>query len=211
MKLRLNRIHYPVTALGPGTRLGIWFQGCRTACAGCLSRDTWKDDGGRLIEVEELVDICYARTRGSIDGITLTGGEPFNQQEALTTLLDALESWRTAKELDILCYSGYPLAHLQQHHAAILARLDALIPEPYLQECCGAGPWRGSANQPLLLLTERARTRYALTSISAPPIQIGITDNSIWFIGIPRPGDMQRIRALAQQQGLFMENVSWPI
>ena len=39
--IRLNKAHYPVTALGPGRRIGLWLQGCALACPGCISQDSW--------------------------------------------------------------------------------------------------------------------------------------------------------------------------
>ena len=40
-QIGLNRVHFPVTALGPGRRVGIWLQGCSIRCPGCMSLDTW--------------------------------------------------------------------------------------------------------------------------------------------------------------------------
>lgn len=42
MRMILSRLHFPVTTLGPGRRIGVWFQGCSIRCAGCISRDTWE-------------------------------------------------------------------------------------------------------------------------------------------------------------------------
>ena len=39
--LSVNRLHHPVTALGSGSRVGIWTQGCAIRCRGCASLDTW--------------------------------------------------------------------------------------------------------------------------------------------------------------------------
>lgn len=52
--IRLSRLHFPVTALGPGERLGIWFQGCSLGCQGCISPDTWPSTGP-LTDVSELL------------------------------------------------------------------------------------------------------------------------------------------------------------
>ena len=38
--LALSRMHFPVTTLGPGNRIGIWVQGCTIRCPGCVSADT---------------------------------------------------------------------------------------------------------------------------------------------------------------------------
>ena len=48
----ISRLHFPVTTLGPGHRIGIWFQGCSIRCEGCLSMDTWAP--GRAFLSERL-------------------------------------------------------------------------------------------------------------------------------------------------------------
>lgn len=209
MKLRVSRVHFPVTVLGPGRRLGIWVQGCSIKCHGCVSRDTWDRNGGQLIDVNELVQDCRRITAGQIDGVTITGGEPFEQPDALAALLDALEGWRTAKRFDVLCYSGFPLKQLEREHATLFARLDALIPEPFVEERPIPGAWRGSDNQPLIAPSKLGRERYSTFPIKAPSIQVVVTDNPIWFIGIPRRGDMDRLQVLVKQYGLELEDASW--
>lgn len=209
MKLHLSRVHFPVTVLGPGRRLGIWVQGCNSACSGCISRDTWSRDGGYWVEVEALVANCHRMTNGLIDGVTITGGEPFGQPKGLAALLDALETWRNSQGFDVLCYSGLPLKRLKGEHSSLLARLDVLIPEPFIEGRPISGAWRGSDNQPLVLLSELGRERYATLPTDSPAIQIAVTDGSLWFIGIPRRGDMDRLQLLAEQRGLTMENISW--
>ena len=184
MKIAINKAHFPVTVLGPGRRIGLWLQGCRIHCKGCVSQDTWATDPGRETTVARLLTWCretVAAHGGGLDGVTISGGEPFDQPQALAALLDALAHWRTieARDFDILCYSGYPLATLQKKHAALLARLDALIPEPFVEAQPLEKLWRGSANQPLVLLSDRGRERFA-AFVDAPAdafgkrIQVGI-------------------------------------
>ncbi|WP_461325238.1 4Fe-4S cluster-binding domain-containing protein [Bradyrhizobium diazoefficiens] len=62
IRISVSRIHFPVTTLGPGRRLGIWFQGCSIRCPGCISMDTWmegagKYDGRRSRQFHHSVDI----------------------------------------------------------------------------------------------------------------------------------------------------------
>ena len=54
MLIAINKAHYPVTVLGPGQRIGIWFQGCRIHCPGCVSQDTWAADPGKRMPLHEL-------------------------------------------------------------------------------------------------------------------------------------------------------------
>ncbi|HAU1321526.1 TPA: radical SAM protein, partial [Legionella pneumophila] len=48
MMIYISRVHFPVTTLGPGHRIGIWFQGCSIRCPGCISTDTWNINKGEI-------------------------------------------------------------------------------------------------------------------------------------------------------------------
>ena len=56
MRMRLSRLHHPVTTLGPGRRAGIWFQGCTIRCPGCMSVDTWPRRPERNVTVTSVLD-----------------------------------------------------------------------------------------------------------------------------------------------------------
>jgi anaerobic ribonucleoside-triphosphate reductase activating protein len=216
MNILLNKAHFPVTVLGPGCRIGLWLQGCTIRCKGCVSQDTWPADPARAIPVKSIVDWCKRVAKDGFDGITISGGEPFDQPKALATLLDGLITWRTAAGLDfdILCYSGHPLKTLQKKHAKLLARLDALIPEPYADGRPLGHLWRGSDNQTLVPLSDRGRVRYE-TAIAAPQaesekrMQVAVEDGRLWLIGIPHRGDMAALEDLCRQRGMQLGQVSW--
>jgi anaerobic ribonucleoside-triphosphate reductase activating protein len=215
VNIRLNCIRYPVTGLGPGRRIGIWFQGCSLACPGCASRHTWDPNGGGTAPVEAVLTICQGYAPRGVDGITISGGEPFQQPEALGALLDGLWQWRESAGLDfdILCYSGFRWATLQRRHGARLARLDGVIPEPYRTERPRGGPWRGSNNQPLIPLSARGESRYAAFCDATPNtmriFQFQVGPHDISFVGIPNRDDMERFEAEAARRGLHLEDVSW--
>ncbi|MDR2688997.1 MAG: radical SAM protein [Azoarcus sp.] len=212
--LRLNKAHYPVTTLGHGRRIGLWLQGCSIRCKGCVSMDTWDTAGGGEVDIAVLLAWCEEKAReGGMDGITLSGGEPFDQPRALDALLDALLHWRecSGRVFDLLCYSGYPLGTLAARHAALLAKLDAIIPEPYADRLAEGGLWRGSANQPLVPLTALGQQRYAGQAEAAAEkrMQVAVEGGKIWMIGIPRREDMARLEALCAARGLHLDQVSW--
>ena len=96
------------------------------------------------------------------DGITVLGGEPFAQPDALLALVRALRS-RGCRH--ILCYSGYTYGELRRRGhqdsaiGAVLDDIDMLIDGPYVAGlAAGASPWTGSANQRFLTLTSAARS-----------------------------------------------------
>ena len=202
--------------LGPGRRIGLWVQGCTIRCRGCVSQDTWALDASTAIPVADLIAWCRKVAPEGPDGVTISGGEPFLQPRALLALLDGLAQWRreAGLDFDILCYSGYPLSTLQRRHPALLARLDAIIPEPYVDAKPGTRVWRGSDNQPLVPLSERGRARYA-THVDAAAeaagrrMQVAIDGGRVWMIGIPERGDMARLESLCADRGLALEQVSW--
>jgi len=214
--LQLNKAHWPVTVLGPGRRIGLWVQGCTIGCRGCVSQDTWPGDASKAIPVRELLAWCKRSAAGGLDGVTISGGEPFEQPAGLAALLAGLHRWRDEAllDFDILCYSGYPLKTLERKHAKLLALLDAIVPEPFVESVPVTHLWRGSRNQPLVPLSERGRARYA-GYIDAPAgsggkrMQAAVEGGRIWMIGIPERGDMARVETLCASRGLTLEKVSW--
>ncbi|HEX7642109.1 MAG TPA: 4Fe-4S single cluster domain-containing protein [Burkholderiaceae bacterium] len=216
MKIAVNKAHFPVTVLGPGRRIGIWVQGCSIGCKGCISRDTWPRDAGSETTVARLLTWCRELAGDAFDGVTISGGEPFDQPAALSALLDGLAHWREslASDFDILCYSGYPLARLQKKHARLLQKLDALIPEPFVENLPMSHLWRGSANQPLIALSERGTRKYsahvdAAAAETGKQMQIMVEGSKVWFVGIPARGDMQALEDSCRERGIAFERASW--
>jgi anaerobic ribonucleoside-triphosphate reductase activating protein len=168
------------------------------------------------MSVAQLLNWCRQTTGGKLDGVTISGGEPFDQAQPLAALIAGLAQWRSSEKLDfdILCYSGYALATLQKKHAKLLEQLDALIPEPFVQSKPLTHVWRGSSNQPLVLLSERGRQRYAahvdaLAQSSDKRIQAMVDGNRVWYVGIPARGDMEALEASCKERGLAFGQVSW--
>lgn len=122
--LFLSRVHFPVTTLGPGRRVCIWFQGCSIRCPGCVSLDTWAPR--RNGTTTECVMSAISPWLEEADGVTISGGEPFDQPAALKSLLMDL---RARSSADILVYSGYALETLNL--TAFAGLIDALIADPY--------------------------------------------------------------------------------
>lgn len=214
LHLQLNKAHYPVAVLGPGKRIGLWLQGCSIHCQGCVSQDTWDPAGGGRLTVADLLAWCKQKAADGLDGITISGGEPFDQPLALGALLDGLRRWRekAGLDFDLLCYSGYPLKTLRAKHTPLLQKLDALIPEPFADGLPLGGVWRGSANQTLVPLSPRGEARYAAwveAPVTEKTMQVAVEGGRIWMIGIPARGDMGALEALCAERGLSLDQVSW--
>ena len=122
---------------GEGIRYVVFVQGCAHHCAGCQNPDTWRFDGGEEVSVDWLVrDI---RKRKLIDGITLSGGDPFYQQEECLRLLNRLP------DVNVWIYTGFEYDEIKDTELA--KRADVLVTGPYIEELRCEGKMYGSSNQ----------------------------------------------------------------
>ncbi|MCC3406803.1 MAG: radical SAM protein [Microcoleus sp. PH2017_10_PVI_O_A] len=155
-KLRIFDRRSPVKVLGPFSRAVIWVQGCDFGCKGCIVPESWDRNAGEDVDISELVD--WILNQPSIEGITLSGGEPMLQAEAMSTLIDRI---RTEKDLGVMCYTGFRLEHLKEQGTTsqtnLLKKIDLLIDGVYVENLQDDLLWRGSSNQRLLLLSDRYR------------------------------------------------------
>jgi len=154
--VNIARCHYPVRGLGFGARTGIWLQGCTIHCPGCIVPETWDAGPQDRVTLQALLTSLQPWIEAS-DGVTISGGEPFEQPAALYTLLAGL---RVLSGGDLLVFSGHPWAHLRREHADILDLCDVVISEPYVAREAAPSPLRGSKNQTVHLLTHLGRDRY---------------------------------------------------
>ena len=212
-EIAISRIHFPVTSLGPGQRIGLWFQGCSIRCGGCMSRDTWDDRPEQRVEMTELFAFLGGLDRPDVAGITISGGEPFDQAEALYELVVWLRSSFCHGNRDILVYSGYHMAALVRDHARILASVDALISEPFQEFLAPRSSlrWRGSPNQVLTPQSKLGECRYG-PEVNAPSkgeIQLQADGNNLWIVGVPKAGDIGRLEQLLYKNGIGLHNASW--
>ena len=158
MILRVNTMLADTTSEGPGHRFCVWVQGCERHCPGCFATHTWDPNGGTPIEIDELCSLLDERISRTppLEGITLLGGEPFLQAEALAEFAAHAHS----RSLGVVCFTGYTLGELLENGPAgtdaLLAETDVLIDGPYLaRERDFSRPLVGSRNQRFRFLTER--------------------------------------------------------
>jgi anaerobic ribonucleoside-triphosphate reductase activating protein len=201
MRIAISRIHFPVTKLGPGRRVGIWFQGCSIRCPGCISMDTWTRDRG-WTDVDEVVE-GVSPWLPMADGITISGGEPFDQPAALAELLARI---RGLSKADILVFTGYPLEAIGEHLCDAEGLIDALVSDPFDLAAAQTLALRGSDNQRLRLLTALGRERFAACERVAGPrvraVDVMFDENGdVWLAGIPARGDLGRLQRILRAGG----------
>lgn len=135
---------------GPGIRFSVFTQGCKHACPGCHNPEAQAFGGGEEINLDELKAKIEANPL--LAGITLTGGEPFEQAQPLLELT----LWAKQRGLNVWAYSGYLFEQLLVGVPSIWARrlamaVDVLVDGPFIQDQMSLElKWRGSANQRII-------------------------------------------------------------
>ena len=153
--LYLNHEEEKTKVLGPGVRYVVWVQGCKRRCPGCINplgqplseNGYWKS----VAALEQ--DILHVE---GLTGITISGGEPFLQAEALAKLVKLIKE---NSKLDIMLYSGYTLKQLREMQNAavdyILGHIDLLVDGEYVEELNHNTIYRGSDNQVIHFLSSK--------------------------------------------------------
>lgn len=159
--MRIARILYPVTVLGPGKRIGIWVAGCNKRCKGCANPELWDKEAYPNMSIEDLKKVLeelYNKAQGKIDGVTISGGEPFLQSEELEELVAFLRE----RTRDILVYSGYKYEELKKdiHSAAVLKEITVLVDGEYVEAKNKGEVLRGSENQNIHFLGKDININY---------------------------------------------------
>jgi anaerobic ribonucleoside-triphosphate reductase activating protein len=147
----LYNLYHHSTVDGPGRRSVIQVSGCSIRCPGCYVPQTHKRENGLLIPIASIVDEIVAR-KDEHDGVTILGGEPFDQPGPVAELVSRLKR----HGFHIAVYSGYTLEALIERKDPkvdyILTHTDLLIDGPFLNQFVkNAGEYRGSGNQRLIV------------------------------------------------------------
>lgn len=142
---------------GPGFRFTVFTQGCSHHCPGCHNPQTHDPSGGTEHTVEELLE--RMRSNPLTDGLTLSGGEPFEQPEDCLLLAQGAHE----SGLNVWSYTGYLFEFLRDQgteaQKALLRELDVLVDGPFLLEQRTLSlPWRGSRNQRVIDVPKSLRT-----------------------------------------------------
>ncbi|MDR2756422.1 MAG: radical SAM protein [Planctomycetaceae bacterium] len=155
--LRVARKKDFCNVLGPGTRSVIWFHGCTRQCPGCIAGTMNEITEYETFHPEQLAN--WVKCHNTIEGITLSGGEPF--QQPLNELTTFLMLVKQNTNLSVLCYTGYCYEELNKKESAIpvLQFIDVLIDGEYRQNEDFGQRWRGSENQQFHFLTKQYKNQ----------------------------------------------------
>ena len=201
MMLRVATISPDTEAEGPGRRFAIWVQGCSIRCAECCNPEMFDARRGTETALADLDTQLAAAKLAGVEGVSILGGEPFDQPTGIAALA------RAAKHhgLTVMIYSGYYLAELRTRAAAdpaaaeALALADLLVDGRYDHVQPEPPPpigrrWIGSANQTMHFLSE-AYSAADPRMRTANTIEIRIQNGKILINGWPSASALLARRA----------------
>ena len=147
MKIRIAGTVEESIVDGPGFRFTVFTQGCPHNCPGCHNPQTHDFAGGRLVDCQDLLEAMGENPL--LDGLTLSGGEPFAQCAPCAFLARGAK----AMGLNVWIYSGYTFEQIlsDSEKARLLAACDVLVDGPFLlAQRTVEARFRGSRNQRLI-------------------------------------------------------------
>jgi len=166
---------------GPGERFVLWVQGCSLHCPGCWNPATWSSRPNQMIAPLDLAEVIVSTPR--IEGLTLTGGEPFEQAAELAPLAARVRGHGRS----VMVFTGYELGELvTDAHQALMVSCDILVTGRYRRAERSLGlAWRGSANQRIHFLTDRYGPA-SMPATSECEVHIA-ADGRLTLTGFPPP------------------------
>lgn len=152
MKIRLAGIIENSISNGEGIRKVIFAQGCKHHCKGCFNPSTHDFNGGYECDTDKIVE--RINNDYMIDGVTFSGGDPFEQAEAFAEIAKKINP-----KLDIWCYTGYTLQELldkaneKPEWVDLLTSIDVLVDGRFEEDKKDRNlKFKGSSNQNIIQL-----------------------------------------------------------
>lgn len=194
--LQIERIFFPLETLGYGKRIGIWTIGCPHACFNCSNPELWEENKRKDLPLSYIYQMLRS-IKDPVDGVTISGGEPFQQVNELSELIRFIA---TNISEDILVYSGYTLQQLKSwgHPDVedILNNIAVLVDGKYIEKKNDNSPLKGSSNQVVHMLNEKYRSRYETLLMGKRQVQTVAVQDSLLAFGIP----LKNTKTTFQQQ-----------
>lgn len=144
--IRILDIKYGTSVDGIGLRTSLYCAGCENHCVGCHNPQSWDENGGEAIEIEELFRLIVDADMN----VTFTGGDPMFHPEGFIQLAQMIKE-QTDKT--IWCYTGYRFEDLLVHplRRKLVELCDVIVDGRYIEEERDLSlHFRGSRNQRII-------------------------------------------------------------
>ena len=174
---------------GPGLRAVVWVQGCTIGCPGCYNSSTHPHVAESLYTPYEVAS--WILSINGIDGVTFSGGEPFEQAAAISQTINFIREKNP--EINVFIYSGFEFQTIESSTddsvKELLKMTDILSAGPFIAKLKDNSLlWRGSSNQELRYLTERYNSDMEISWMKDSPFEeYHLHQEQIHFTGFGGP------------------------
>ena len=160
--LRILDITAPDINNGNGIRVTLWISGCSHKCKGCHNSWTWNYNQGKIFakDSDEILNkLSNWLSRDYVDGLTISGGDPLDQDKNTLFELKQIVNWvkMNFPSKTIWIYTGYTYEELNEYQLAVVENIDVLVDGPYKEELRDIAhcPFRGSTNQRIIYIKDK--------------------------------------------------------
>jgi anaerobic ribonucleoside-triphosphate reductase activating protein len=164
---------------GPGNRFVLWTQGCSKGCSECFNPETWSNNIYKEYSPLQLFELIK---NFEVDGITISGGDPLEQEDELLELLMLLSSIRLSK--GVILFTGFTRAEISSNiiREECLRYVDVLIDGRYEKNLKIDFSLRGSSNQEFYFFSNKITMDELVFD---QEIEISCLEGDIMMTGFP--------------------------
>ena len=164
---------------GPGNRFTLWTQGCSKGCSDCFNPETWSNKNNISLTPLEIFEHIKEL---DIDGVTITGGDPLEQEEELLLLLKLLDTLSLSK--GVILFSGFTYDEIRENkiREECCSYIDVLIDGRYEKDKRISSGIKGSSNQNVIYFSSKIKEEELLID---QEVEVCLEEDIISVTGFP--------------------------
>jgi anaerobic ribonucleoside-triphosphate reductase activating protein len=164
---------------GPGNRFVLWTQGCSKGCSECFNPETWSTNVYKELSPKQIFELIKDF---EVDGVTISGGDPLEQEDELLELLMLISTIRLRK--GVILFSGFTRAEISRDpiREECLRYVDVLVDGRYEKNLKVDFSLKGSSNQTFYFFSDKIVSSELLFD---QEVEISSFEDSVIITGFP--------------------------
>ena len=164
---------------GPGKRFTLWTQGCSKGCVNCFNPETWNNKNNIVLSTSEIFEMIKDF---ELEGVTITGGDPFEQEEELLELLILISSLSLSK--GVIVFTGFTYDEIRENkiREKCCDYIDVLIDGRYEDHNRVTDCFKGSSNQNIIYFSSKIKEEELIMD---QEVEVSLSDGIISVTGFP--------------------------
>jgi anaerobic ribonucleoside-triphosphate reductase activating protein len=176
----MNIHAYKISSVnGPGNRFTLWTQGCSKGCVNCFNPETWNNRDNIIISPLEIFEHIKDF---ELDGVTITGGDPFEQEDELLELLILIDELNLSK--GVIVFSGFTYDEIRDNkiREKCCDYIDVLIDGRYEDKNRVTDSFKGSSNQNIIYFSSKLKEEELNMD---QEVEVSLSNDIICITGFP--------------------------